>query len=392
MNEYLFILGNTPDLAKAEIEVVLKREGICSEKIFSSPKILHLKIEKEKKISDLIKILGGTVKIAQVKSLARNFKEAKRKILALIGKKQVVFGLSAYGKFELSDISYLNECLKEELRLGGVKSRYVLPQSGTVLSSVVVTKQKVQEINIVDEKVKFVLAETVAIQDFADWGKRDFGRPCPDPRKGMLPPKVARMMANISISNDKFQMSNQFQMTNFKLLDPFCGVGTILMEAMMVDASVLGSDISETMLNKTRKNLSWFRENYPQLKSDFRLLKSDATHISENLHGQSVDAIVSEGYLGPAKLPDDRKKIENIVNGLEKLYLGCLSDWKKILKPDGRLVLCLPEYRTSQSLFSVKKPIDNCEKLGYTLLAGPFEYARPQAVVVRKIYILGIRR
>ena len=35
------------------------------------------------------------------------------------------------------------------------------------------------------------------MQDFEQWGARDYGRPSRDAVRGMLPPKLARMMVNL---------------------------------------------------------------------------------------------------------------------------------------------------------------------------------------------------
>jgi tRNA (guanine10-N2)-dimethyltransferase len=159
----------------------------------------------------------------------------------------------------------------------------------------------------------------------------------------MLPPKVARMMVNIAGIGT--------------ILDPFCGVGTILAEAFTVGDKIIGADINPKQIEKTRKNLDW-------LGAKYQLFISDARKISQELPPNSLDAIVTEPYLGP----DEHQK-------LEKLYQDSLADWKKILKPGGKVVIALP--------FAV----DKAKIMGYSLSAGPFPYFRPQAKIKRNIYV-----
>ena len=180
--KYKFIFGNTPDLAKAELEAVNPSDN-------DNPQ-------------ELIKRLGGTVKIAEI--LPENVKLSE----------------IIHGDFGISDltgkVNILQLCKNIKK---GTGQRYVLPGIGSrELSSVVVAKQKLTEIIVGDGW----LGKTVAVQDFEDWGRRDYGRPEVEAHIGMLPPKVARMMLNIAVSGKQLAVST--------VLDPFCGVGTILME------------------------------------------------------------------------------------------------------------------------------------------------------------------
>ncbi len=99
----------------------------------------------------------------------------------------------------------------------------------------------------------------------------------------------------------------------------------------------------------------------------------------------SIDAIVTEPFMGDTKAKP--AEVKNIVKGLEKLYIGCLRDWQRVLKDHGIVVIALPKYEINGKTYFVKKVIDMCENLGYTIVAGPIEYSRPQAVVKRAFYV-----
>ncbi len=383
MAEYLFVLGKAGALCQAEAEAVLKKEKTGFKVCFNSPEILHLITSPTLDAGHLIGVLGGTVKIGLVVNTKTDKNKMVEEVVKLLSHEEtenkLIFGLSGYGDIRPNEINHWSIGIKEELEKKQFKARFVLPREGQSLSSVVVNKQKVSEIIIANEAGKFVLAKTLFVQDFEDWGKRDFQRPAPDPSRGMLPPKVARMMVNLSSSKAA-------------ILDPFCGAGTILAEGMMLGLNVLGSDQSQQAVEKAGKNLEWLKENYKLLSSKLQLFQIDATHISEKLPADSVDAIVTEPYLGPmvqfGRLDLKHKTLENVVLGLDKLYLGCLRDWRKVLKAGGRIVIALPSFRVGGKEIFVKKALDTCENLGYTLLAGPYQYSRLQAVVIRNIYIL----
>lgn len=294
MKNYLFVFGNAPELANEELAAIWPNYQIS----------------------------GGLVKVAEifdspiVEKLSENKKPGER----------IVFGISG----DSVDL----KTIKNELESHGFKARFILPKDGVELSSVVVTKQKISEIYVIGD----IKAKTIWVQDFEDWGKRDYGRPVVDAHIGMLPPKVARMMVNIASAKT--------------ILDPFCGVGTILAEALTIGKQVFGSDINPVQIAKTKKNLEW-------LGKACSLQVSDARKVIV----PPIDAIVTEPFLGPA----DPKL-------LEQLYYDCFKHWLRILKPGGKVVIATPF------------PIDNKKIMGYSILGGPFMYFRPQAKIKRFIW------
>lgn len=70
---------------------------------------------------------------------------------------------------------------------------------------------------------------------------RDYGRPARDARVGMLPPKLAQIMLNLSVKDEK----------SGTVLDPFCGTGVLLQEAALAGFDFIGSDIEPRMVEMT---------------------------------------------------------------------------------------------------------------------------------------------
>lgn len=360
MSGYLFIFGNSPHLSQAELSVFFpKHELICPD---------VAKVEDDLDVTEWIGRLGGTVKIATIInefSILDPTSIAEQ--LHNISTHKLSFGMSSYSKDFRVQTAFLQQ-VKDKLTAGGLSARFVAPKEGNVLSSVVVAKQELIELVVVGKEGEWFVGQTVEVQDFEEWNRRDYGRPAVDPKAGMLPPKVARMAVNIARGQGK------------TLLDPFCGMGTILGEALLSGWTVIGSDQSTEVIDKTRKNLEWLK------LPEWKLLVSDATHISEKIPPESVDAIVTEPFMGSTDIKF--KEIKNTIKGLEKLYIGCLKDWLKILKPGGKVVIALPEYAIGGRTYFVKSAIDRCESLGYTVVVGPIDYSRPQAIVRRKFYVL----
>jgi len=387
MSSWLFIFGRTHDLSLSELEAfadkpvtrltpdVARGEGFLPE---DNP-------------AEFLRALGGTVKIAREKG--RIQKLAARELLPYLEGlgEQLTFGISVYGSTATPDTETLRQ-MKEALLEGGIRARYVLPHDGNVLTSVVITKQHIRELVIVAGGDGFIVGETTAVQDFQEWNERDYGRPYADPKAGMLPPKVARMAVNLA-KQSKVESHLPANATHQALqagkskvlLDPFCGMGTILGEAFLAGWQVIGSDQSEEVIGKAKKNIEWL-VGLTRPRPVIKFFVSDATHVAQHIANESVDAIVTEPFMGPAS--GGNGNVKNIMKGLEKLYIGCLRDWHHILKPGGKVVIALPEYAVGGRIYFVKNVIDRCEIIGYTVTLGPLSYSRPQAIVKRKFFVL----
>jgi tRNA G10 N-methylase Trm11 len=379
---YVFIVGSAHELCVAELQHVLSRDCILVSAdypvvIFDSPEALD--------VPALQKRLGGTVKIAQIIGTIPHLKAAS---LASFFGQSATFGISNYSHSTV-DLQTLTAEIKRILQDDGHRVRYVLPAVGQTLSSIVTASQRVDEFILLSADSGYMLGKVITVQDSQDWSKRDYGRPYADPHAGMLPPKVARMMVNLSLESGK---PTQI------IADPFCGMGTILSEALMVGCQVIGSDLLPEVVTRAEANLQWLKSHYPHVSAEYQTLICDAVHISEKYPKNTIDAIVTEPFLGA---PFERKgdliyqkgrlltleMLKNTLKGLEKMYIGAFKDWYTILRENGKITIALPTIRYQEKDFSVKKVIDNCEKLGYTLVAGPLMYARPQATVRRTILV-----
>lgn len=377
MSSSIFIFGRTPAISALELavftEFIEPVSGVAVAENFSGDE------------QELINKLGGTVKISRLVAKVPDLSaESLLDVCTqLVKNNQFTFGVSVYGDKNQVSRAFLRE-LKSLVGQTGVSVRFIENIQNEPLSSVVVAKQKVTEIILVRQDSEYLVGRTVAVQPFSEWNRRDYDRPMVDPKSGMLPPKVARMLVNIALPENPSVAT---------LLDPFCGMGTILAEGLLAGfGQVVGIDQSESAVAATVKNLDWLVSKYRYIDTSKRKeMLGDATHVSDSLPENSIDAIVTEPYMGPVydsgQVPDN-EKLKNIVRGLEKLYLGCLKDWLSVLKAGAMVVMAMPKLVVRGREFSVKKVIDRCESLGYTTQAGPIEYSRPQAVVKREFYIL----
>jgi tRNA G10 N-methylase Trm11 len=178
---------------------------------------------------------------------------------------------------------------------------------------------------------KSFLGRTLAVQPFKELSHRDYGRPARDDASGMLPPKLAMIMVNLARAKP-----------DDTILDPFCGSGTILTEAMFTGhKDLIGADISAKAAEDTRMNIEWIKEKFQISNFKFQILTGDVMRLSNLIKSASIDAIVTEPYLGPQR---GRFDVGQTIKELEKLYSGALKEFKKILKSGGRIVMIWPVF------------------------------------------------
>lgn len=371
---YFLQLGRLADLSRYELEQLLPnvKLGYVTEHVVSvevEPEVLSAQLEKS----------GGVIKAMEV--LQDDQKMTREEVIEnataiLSSQEKITFALTEFIRPNQQKVVQLQE-IKNALKKFGKSSRFI--ESGQDgLSASILLHQDVTELNIFYLESATVIAKTIWVQNIDDWTIRDREKPKRDPKRGMLPPKLARMMINFVSP----EIQNQ---ENKVLYDPFCGSGTILMEGMMVGWEVIGSDLSTEALHDSATNLHWFSDKYqkPELKS---LFIKDATQTSIQDLKEKVDAIVTEPFLG--KQTPNPRELPNVFKGLEKMYWGALKNWTKILKEGGEVVIVTPLVTGRKTDFSLEKIIDKSTTLGYNVVSGPLIYNREQTTVQRAIYKL----
>ena len=394
--KYAFALGRHPSLSVAELTRAIPNitlesaeNGIC---VGSCSELAP----------DFLNKLGGTIKVIaidkEIESLGEISADFLRRIIPA-REGRIIFGISVYGQLpgaERRRIYIEGLELKKAIKAEGRRARYVVSQD-TQLSSVVIAKNKLieegAEFVIIKERSRVLVGHTVAIQEFEAYGERDFDRPGRSARRGMLPPKLAQMMVNIA-AGDKSKT----------LLDPFCGSGTVLGEALLMGyTDVVGADLSPEAVADTKAYLEWIEKAHPEFKGRWRVMQSDARTIDKLLPAESVGAIVAEPFLGPPQngreTPEQLKKVMN--DDLVPLYRDAIASLSKLLTPRGSAVFSFPVFnRNKGPIFTpvtqvmntlTPAPLVPSEYQEFGLPAtssGGALYERPEQFVAREIVLL----
>ena len=308
---FAFILGRESKLSLAELcnlygsnKLITWTEhfAIFSLSHFSQTDLMHL---------------GGSLRVIRILEEGISSEHFTSQILLTIKESKhegkYTFALANYGiQLPIFDMGMR---IKKMLLGEGISARLVNHEN-TNIHSAVFKKEKLAkqggEFCFLQTPQIGYFGITIAAQDIDDYSRRDTTKER-DMIVGMLPPKLAQMMINLSRKNSEDLPW---------IYDPFCGLGTVLIEAANMNIlSILGSDINPDMVTATQNNINsyietekvWYdritksggtpKKNIHHLKSEIFLM--DATEIeismgSENLRGHNI---VSEWYLGDIMHP-----------------------------------------------------------------------------------------
>ena len=365
----LFISGKNWRLSLAELVSFLEARRIKFAVCSVSREFFVVGVE-EKVDASIIDGLGGTIKIGDSvvnfstdivrRAFIQNDKEAQAQIgreIAVSGlvdeilkaeSEKTLFGVSVYcAEKQLRSVSkgiqrFIGSSIKRELAGYGRKSKFMgfpkdrkLPQ----LSHIEVLKKKLvenkAEILFCVGKEQTFVATTMAVHNPFEFQKRDVGKPV-QRKIFAIPPRIARIMVNLAACTE-----------GKVLLDPFCGVGTILQETLLSKAKAIGVDINKWCVEATSRNIEWLKDEYSLENAEYRVLQGDAHRLSQKIGWEQVDCIATEPDLGPAlrQIPTTSYAVR-IADKLKPLYDGLLGEAYKVLKNGGRLVLTSPHIKT----------------------------------------------
>ncbi len=373
--KYLFQVGRTPDLSVRELISCGLDGELIREQLFQ---VEHDEKEQDKVIAQFNE-LGGSLKLLKVVGEFTDLNEEDLVNYVAAYFAQFPKPTFAIGELYRDNIEKIQSTdVKNALKERGVSSRFIdAPREG--LSASVLLHQKVSEIIVVrvDEHTT-LFGQTLGVQNIDQWTIRDREKPYADRKKGMLPPKVARMMVNIGLGELK-KVSDSAPI----IYDPFCGTGTVLIEGMVMGYPVIGTDLDATAAGGTTNNLRWLQERYG-LSAKFTVFQSDVSHVQEGQLDVKPNLIVTEPFLGKPK--PDHDQLPNMFRGMEKLYLGAFRQWRALLADNAVITMIFPFATDGKHDFSLESIIDKIATLGYTPTSEPCLYHRPQAVIQRQVW------
>lgn len=392
MMKYLFILGRNPELSKAEIFSYFERENIQVK--YSKTNLNGLLVElseKHEKKLDLKKILselGGTVAAGRVllsgkiDSLAA---EIEKGPIYFGRDNKVIYSVLNFGPED--NLLVILNSMKGNFRKESLKARYkgvsgtMKMQTGEVVHGSP-TKIMLRDMNYFlfgdSESGNLSFGYLEECYDVEDAEKKDMEKPYR--RESLaISPRLARILINLSQTK-----------TGEVLLDPFCGIGVILGEALLRGIDVIGVDIDREASENAKKNIEWLRKNYQANARAIIINKN-----SKDVRIDKADGIATEPSLGELMLKHPNKdKAEQIIYEFENLMIDVLNNVKRGMKKGAKIAFSSPLVKSQKGRISanIERICDETGLRVYSLknsnISFPIREFRPDQIVGRDIFVL----
>lgn len=413
--KYISITGRLPELSIAELEALYGAEALTR---IGDHALVAADVDFSR--------LGGSVKLARFITTFPTSNPQKaldycRKLLPDLIKDmpegKVKLGVSLYGaSMPLTSQNAAVLTLKKVIKQTGRSVRAV-PNTENALTSAQtyhnsMTSQVGLELVLVAYDDTTYVGHVCNVQDIDSYTLRDRGRPKRDPFVGMLPPKLAQTIINLAVGRwhlEDGSLSSPIANSHITIdhaqhervarasgggaeaadlfrskaeglappvvLDPFCGTGVILQEAILMGYDVYGTDVSGKMIEFSRTNLEWLRQKYEtgnRKNNTITLAEGDATSYqwddlrSRLYHLPSV-SIATEGYLGRpiGGQTITPEQLAAIIHECNAIMRGFLKNIAPQLPSGTRLCIAAPVWHVSGHLHHLPV-IEELASLGFT--------------------------
>ena len=385
MKKYVAVLGRQPLISVAELEAQFSGVRLMG------AELAEFESEREPEIARL----GGTLKVAvPIEGTLVPW------LLGRPTEGKITLGVSDYSRRATARTATAEALKCKRILAKRGQSVRVVPNRAATLSSATsfhnhLTSETKLELLKVGGRYYWV----IQVQNINAYARRDQERPARDAKVGMLPPKLAQILINLA---------GELR-PGATVLDPFCGTGVVLQEALLMGYRAYGTDVSERMVEYSQRNLEWLAGARGRAEArkvagggagggagtgaqDFRVEVGDATKFSWQ---PPIGAVAAEVYLGPPmSAPPTEMKLKAAKQECGGILLGCLRNLAGQLTPGTPVVLAVPAWRRPNGAYERLNLLDEIEQLGYNvrsfknLAQSDLLYHREQQVVAREIIVL----
>lgn len=405
----VLILGRQPALGLAELESIYGGGKL-------TPVGKHAVIVDVDPCLLAFDRLGGSVKFCKLLTTldTTNWREIEKFLLKVspdqsktMPEGKMTLGLSIIGMdVNRKQLEATGLSLKKVIRATGRPVRLV-PNKEPELNTAQVIHNKLTspngwELVFIRDGNKTIIAQTVKVQDIEAYTRRDRERPKRDSKVGMLPPKLAQIIINLAtgrLPEDKLEsicdipagMPIPKPLLNKSVLDPFCGTGVVLQEALLMGYGAYGSDLEPRMVAYSEHNVAVWLKNWYDFQSDAIIEQGDAT---SHHWKKPFDTIAAETYLGRAlsSLPD-AATLQKIMSDCDTIHTKFLRNVARQTSPGFRMAIAVPAWKANNG-FKHLRTLASLEELGYNRIR--FEHAsdseliyhRPDQIVARELVVV----
>ena len=389
--ESIFILGRQSAIGRAELESVLGHGHVSPLGGYAMASDIQPRDVPFDRLGSVMRLARPvvTLKTGSWPEVAR---AALKQLPSLLDE------LPLEGKLKLGFSAYGIDVTPQELLRTGLEAKKICKKAGRSVRIVPNTEATLNtaqvlhnsltgelgiELLFINSGNSIQLAKTEAIQDIEAYAKRDRERPKRDTFVGMLPPKLAQTIVNLGAGTLPPNLETV-------VLDPFCGTGVVLQEALLMGYGAYGTDLESRMIDYSRQNLEWLAthgiETTPVLET------GDATtHRWEH----PFTVVACETYLGrPLSSWPNPEKLQEIKGACNVIIQKFLQNLAGQLPSGTRLCLAVPAWNAPNGRIHHLSVLDQLEVLGYNRVsfvwaqAQEMVYHRPDQIVARELLVI----
>lgn len=442
---HIAILGRQPALGITELERLYSARAVRwfgeSSALVDSPVLDFARLGGSLKAGRVVLELPGgnwrRISTAIVEHYLKAWQATEHKL---------TLGISAYGlDVTTRDVQGTGIILKKKLRAHDVSVR-LIPNQTIALSTATSHHNKlgsnphrVELLVIRGASGRIIIAESIGSQNITTLAARDQARPHTDAFVGMLPPKLARMLVNMAATAStptrmtavtagesapaplfegdvptkasqapRADVSSPVERPLRKdgdgadehssrpaaktLLDPFCGTGVVLQEALLLGYNAHGTDLSEKMVDYSQKNLAWLTSKFHISHANYEIAQGDAMTHTWPL---PIDAVVTETYLGqPFSAPPSPAKLTEVRGNCDHIISEFMKNLATQIATGTPLCIAVPAWNDGTGHFTHLPLINRLDKLGYhrielrNVRPDQLLYYREGQVVARELLLL----
>lgn len=341
------------DLSYLEICTVLENRLISSRQPWDQVALVELKDDN-----------GGYEKLAGVHKVAVPVTLQPKSWLASIKELEAFlsefddsfnFSVSLYSPDGANDSEYeqvASTLLATVRRAGFRKANLIRPRNGTEVLTKEIVSRKIIDFIVIRLGEDFWVGVTSYIPETQQFQLRSNERPVVSADIS-ISSRLAKVLLNIG-GIRKGQL----------VLDPFCGSGTVLSEALLAGAKCIGVDRDRVRIENTKRNLEWLSKTLGVSNESYSLKVGDATRLETLMGDVEVDAVVSEPiFLPRIDFAPALEKAKKLIRNSSRLYSESLYSIASVVKKGGRVVIVTPSLRTAAER-DVSVVLENVEEAG----------------------------
>jgi len=317
--QYLFELsGESPEIGLQELAALFYPFKFSIIKEFDRFVVLESKIP-EKKIKELSErsafLHHSAIIVAKLKSLL--LEELDKVKWAFVKVPYCVRAIDLTG----------TEFAGLEARLAGPIYDYLVHHKNSSQPLVSLGNPKTTVLFVITKKEVYVTKVLWKVPKGRFIGREPIKKPAFHPTT--LKPKLARLLVNLARAKK-----------SKTLLDPFCGTGSVLIEAAILGCKPVGVDIDADMIKGSKTNLKFYKQKAS-------VILGNATKLHKLIKLSSIDAIATDPPYG--------RSTKVVAESIQHLYKDFFLSANEVLKPKHFLSVLYPHYINAKKLLNKKQ-------------------------------------